>query len=115
MCNYRVDTVDEEMLNKMKKAGCIGVAFGVESGVQEILDKCGKQTTLSEAKTAFKLMKKVGIEFHKTRPARLLLKKMATNPESIVTGDTSKRFEKIFDVINERLENLRKRNGKPFK
>ncbi len=62
MCNSRVDTVDEEMLKAMKKAGCIGIAFGVESGVQEILDKAGKKTTLKEIEKAFKLMKKVGIE-----------------------------------------------------
>lgn len=62
MCNSRVDTIDEEMLRTMKKAGCIGIAFGVESGVQKILNNCGKQTKIKEIKKAFKLMKKVGIE-----------------------------------------------------
>lgn len=62
MCNSRVDTIDEKMLKAMKKAGCIGIAFGVESGVQKILDKAGKKTTLKQIENAFKLMKKVGIE-----------------------------------------------------
>jgi len=62
MCNSRVDTIDQEMLTIMKKAGCIGIAFGVESGVQKILDKCGKRIKLSQIKRAFQLMKKVGIE-----------------------------------------------------
>lgn len=62
MCNSRVDTVDQKMLQKMKEAGCIGIAFGVESGVQKILDRAGKKTSLAQIEKVFALMKKVGIE-----------------------------------------------------
>lgn len=62
MCNSRVDTVDEEMLEMMKRAGCIGIAFGVESGVQEILNRAGKNTKIWQIKLAFEMMRKVGIE-----------------------------------------------------
>ncbi|MDD5178578.1 MAG: radical SAM protein, partial [Candidatus Nanoarchaeia archaeon] len=37
MCNSRVDTVDLETFNAMKKAGCWILSFGVESGNEEIL------------------------------------------------------------------------------
>lgn len=62
MCNSRVDTIDEEMLVFMEKAGCIGIAFGVESGVQSILDRAGKKIRVSQIKKAFALMKKTRIE-----------------------------------------------------
>jgi len=62
MCNSRVDTIDQEMLSIMKKAGCTGIAFGVESGVQKILNKCGKGTKLSQIEKAFALMKEAGID-----------------------------------------------------
>ena len=35
----------------------------------------------------------IGLEFHKTRPARLLLKKMATDAASIMPPSTVERFE----------------------
>lgn len=37
-CATRVDRVDEAMLQRMARAGCSGIQFGVESGAQEILD-----------------------------------------------------------------------------
>ena len=33
-CNSRVDTIDEEMMVRMKQAGCWLIAFGIESGSQ---------------------------------------------------------------------------------
>lgn len=44
-----------------------------------------------------------GIDFHKTRPARLFLSKMATSPDEVLTSETRARFEKLFGVINKRL------------
>jgi len=48
--------------------------------------------------------KDIGLEYHKTRAARLLLTKMATNPTSIVTKNVADQFEKMFETINERLK-----------
>ena len=55
LCNSRVDTIDAERLEAMKKAGCDGVAFGIESGSQEILQKMKKGITLEKAREAIKL------------------------------------------------------------
>ena len=58
--------------------------------------------------------KDLGIDFHKTRPARLLLKKIASDPGVIITDETSKRFETIFAIVNERLKKHIARDDKPF-
>jgi len=62
MCNARVDKVDLEMLQIMKKAGCEIVSYGVESGVQKILDRVGKNITLKQIRQAFLWTRKAGLE-----------------------------------------------------
>lgn len=61
-CQTRVDLVDEKLLKKMKEAGCKILSFGIESGVQRILDTIGKRVTLEQIKKAVKLTKKAGLE-----------------------------------------------------
>ncbi|UCC38419.1 MAG: radical SAM protein [Candidatus Aminicenantes bacterium] len=58
----RVDTVDEEMLELLKRAGCVAVHYGVEAGNDEILKVIKKGFTVEKAKEVFKLTRKVGIE-----------------------------------------------------
>jgi len=58
----RVDRVDEEFFEKIRKAGCYRVYFGIESGNQEILNKNRKGTTLAQIKNAVKLAKKAKLE-----------------------------------------------------
>jgi radical SAM superfamily enzyme YgiQ (UPF0313 family) len=62
MCNSRVDTIDLETLKKMKKAGCTMISYGVESGVQEILNKAKKGTNLRQIENAIKWTNQAGIE-----------------------------------------------------
>lgn len=57
----RVDTVDFETLSRMKHAGCIELAFGVESGSQAILDLLKKGITVEQIKSTFKQANEVGI------------------------------------------------------
>ncbi len=61
-CFTRVDLVDEEILLKMRDAGCYQIFFGVETGVERLLKLIRKGTTLDQARTAFKLCRKLGIE-----------------------------------------------------
>ncbi|RLC75822.1 MAG: B12-binding domain-containing radical SAM protein, partial [Chloroflexi bacterium] len=59
----RANLVDKELLRKMREAGCIRTAFGVESGDQRILDEViHKQLTLEQIRNAFKWAKEVGME-----------------------------------------------------
>jgi len=60
-CNSRVDTVDEEMLRIMKKAGCQLITFGVESGDFRILQYVKKGITKEQVKKAITLANKYGI------------------------------------------------------
>lgn len=51
-CNSRVDTVDRDMLARMRRAGCWMVSFGLESASREILDRCGKGITVDQSRAA---------------------------------------------------------------
>ena len=59
--NARVETVDFEMLSKMRHAGCTELNFGVESGSQRILDFLGKGIKVEQIKKAFKCINELGI------------------------------------------------------
>ncbi len=62
MANARTDRVDLKMLKTMRESGCQIISFGVESGVQRILNHVGKNITLNQTRRAFKWTKKAGIE-----------------------------------------------------
>ena len=57
----------------------------------------------------------IGIEFHKTRPARLLLRMMATEPQKIMTASTVERFERLFSAVVEQLKKHLARDTAPFR
>jgi len=61
-CNSRVNTLDEERIQWMKKAGCWLIAFGTESGNDEHLKLMKKGTTTEFAKPAIDLCRKYGIK-----------------------------------------------------
>ena len=60
-CNSRVDTIDPEMLAEMKRAGCWIIAFGIESGSEEMLERIGKKTDLGAARNALAITRRAGI------------------------------------------------------
>ncbi len=61
-CFTRVNLVDKELLDEMKKAGCYQIFFGIESGNQRLLDLIKKDITLDQARNAIKLCKTAGIQ-----------------------------------------------------
>jgi len=61
-CRSRIDTVDEELLVEMKKAGCSRIYLGLESGRQEILDVINKRITISRIKHTIEIIHRVGIK-----------------------------------------------------
>lgn len=61
-CLGRVNNIDSSLAEKMKRAGCWQIGFGIESGSQEILDFIKKGVKLEEIKKAVSLTKKAGIE-----------------------------------------------------
>ena len=60
----RVDVVDEELLATAKKAGVYLVAYGTESGDEEMLQRMNKRTTAAENERAIRLTKQAGIQCH---------------------------------------------------
>jgi hypothetical protein len=56
-----------------------------------------------------------GMEFQKTRPARLLLTKMGTDPAAIMTAETSNRFTRLFERITQAHASNERRRAEPFR
>lgn len=80
----RADTLDQEMLNAMADAGMIAIKYGVESGVQELVDTCGKHLDLNKVKDTVAMTKTVGIKVHLTFSFGL-------------SGETKKTIQKTID------------------
>lgn len=60
-CQARVDRVTEPLIKIMKKAGCVQIDYGVESGSVNVLKALRKGITPDQAKEAFKITKKIGV------------------------------------------------------
>ncbi|MFX1363458.1 MAG: B12-binding domain-containing radical SAM protein [Promethearchaeota archaeon] len=60
-CDTRVDLVDEKLLKIMKMAGCIGIAYGIESGSQTILNNMKKTIKINQAIKALRGTRKARI------------------------------------------------------
>lgn len=63
-CNSRVDTIDDERAQMMKRAGCWVVAFGIEHGDQAMLDRMKKNATVEQAREAVACCKRNGLRVH---------------------------------------------------
>lgn len=57
----RADHVDEETIIALKESGCYRFHYGVESGVQEVLDRMNRKMTLEQVREAIALTKKHGV------------------------------------------------------
>ncbi|MDP7078411.1 MAG: radical SAM protein [Candidatus Undinarchaeales archaeon] len=51
-CTTRADQFDQALAQRMHAAGCRMVSFGVESGSQHVLDRCGKGITVEQVRQA---------------------------------------------------------------
>ncbi|HPG68754.1 MAG TPA: PssD/Cps14F family polysaccharide biosynthesis glycosyltransferase [Candidatus Hydrogenedentes bacterium] len=58
----RVDNVTDELMVAMRGAGCYRVYFGIESGVQSVVDRLGKRITLEQVRAAVRAAKAAGLE-----------------------------------------------------
>lgn len=61
LCNSRVNTVTSELLEKMYRAGCRRIDFGVESGNADILKNIKKGVTLEQVINAHHWAKQAGL------------------------------------------------------
>jgi anaerobic magnesium-protoporphyrin IX monomethyl ester cyclase len=88
ICNARVGTVDNEIMELMKKAGCHMIKFGVESGVQEVLNNVKKGVKVEMTRKNFKEAHEVGMDTH----AHIMLG---------MPGDTRETVEKTIRFVRE--------------
>jgi anaerobic magnesium-protoporphyrin IX monomethyl ester cyclase len=61
-CLSRVDTMDAEVAEDMKRAGCIRVFFGIESGSDSVLGLMNKHITTVQAERAVHVAKAAGLK-----------------------------------------------------
>jgi len=61
-CLSRANTIDQEMVLKMKEAGCYHIQFGFESGSNKILEYMKKGITVDDINKALEITKKAGME-----------------------------------------------------
>lgn len=105
-----------------------------EADIEDILDPATYEALVSEsyakelknkkltlnahlpriARRAEAALADIGIEFHKTRPTRLFLSKMASDPTTVLSSDCIDRFESLCVAINAAFEKHVKRDAKPF-
>lgn len=60
-CNGRLNLMTKELLEAMYNAGCRGIAYGIESGNQQILDSVEKNITLDQVRKIVKWTKEAGL------------------------------------------------------
>ncbi len=60
-CNGRIDLIQKDMLKAMHAAGCVGIAYGIESGNQSTLDSMRKNITIDQTKNVVEWTKEIGI------------------------------------------------------
>lgn len=63
-CRSRVNLICEERLSWMKKAGCVSISYGIESGSQKILNNLKKGITVEQIKKAASLTRKFGLNLN---------------------------------------------------
>jgi len=92
-CETRVNLVDKELVERMKKSGCYLIAYGVESGNQTILDNLKKDILLEQVTRAFEITHEVGIQ----TVAYFMIGSPGETPETIKeTIDLAKKLDPDF-------------------
>ncbi len=61
ICESRVDTLDEPLIEKIAASGCKGIWFGIESTDDKVLKRIGKGITIEQVKNTINLCNQYGI------------------------------------------------------
>ncbi len=125
----RVNYTDEEMLLWMRKAGCIQISYGVESGSGKIRSILNKNIRTKDIKRAFALTTRYGILarayfiygspgetlktiqetldlIHEIKPLSIILYILAIFPGTALYEDFKRRTKLNDDVWMERIEDI---------
>jgi radical SAM superfamily enzyme YgiQ (UPF0313 family) len=88
ICSSRTDSVDKPMLELMREAGCHMIRFGVESGVQDLLDRMKKGVTVERVRQTFRWAHEVGMDTH----AHMMIG---------VPGESRETIQRTLDFVDE--------------
>ena len=61
-CGTRMDQINEEVLQDLKRGGCVEISFGLETANQATLDKIKKEVKVEQQKHAIKIAKAAGFQ-----------------------------------------------------
>ena len=123
-CRSRVNFICEEQLKWMKKAGCLSISYGVESGSQKILNTLKKYINLNQIFRASEITKKEGLQLgfflivgspgeneesvnetiellKKTKPHNILVSIMNLTPDTEICQKQNISIDKWFNNIIE--------------
>lgn len=62
-CMSRVDTINEQIMEDMRRAGCYKISFGIESVSEKTLGRINKNIDLAQIEKAIKMCNDAGITF----------------------------------------------------
>ena len=125
----RVNHVDEEMLYWMRKAGCIQISYGVESGSEKIRKVMNKNIKTEDIRRAFALTTRYGIVarayfiygtqgetwetiqesidlIHQIKPLIAIFYPLALFPGTRMYEDFKQRTQLTDDIWLERIEDI---------
>lgn len=95
-----MDHVSEEVLHWMRKAGCIQISYGIESGSQKIRKFLLKNISTPEIQSAFELTQKYGIMARAYFIYGAPQENQQTIQETIDLMDTIKPLGAIFYILD---------------
>lgn len=93
----RVDIIDRELLELMKRSGCHMLMFGVESPVQRVLDENIKDLELGQIEEGFRLCREAGI---KTLATFIIGLPGTTYAENLSIGDYAVKLRASYASFN---------------
>lgn len=101
----------EDLLDPAVFDALVRESYKAELKGKELPLQAGIPRIVKRYEAAFK---EVGIEFYKTRIARIFLAKMAKDPASILQSESVLRFERLFTAISQAHSKVINRGGSPF-
>jgi len=96
-CETRVNLVYEDLMRKMKEAGCVQIDFGVESGSPENLVRLKKDITVPQIEKAFGICRKLGI---RTFANFMINTPNETKEDVKMTIDLARRLDATINIFN---------------
>uniref|UniRef100_UPI003447261E AAA family ATPase n=1 Tax=uncultured Halomonas sp. TaxID=173971 RepID=UPI003447261E len=97
------DLLDPKFYEELVRESYAKELEGKNMALNKNIPRIAKQVELALAD--------IGVEFHKTRPTRLLLTKMSNDAKEVLTEETASQFEKLFEGINARFQKIEERGG----